>query len=186
MAFLAPVAAGISSFFGGGAGAVSALATGVGVVSSLAMGSYQAKVAEMNADIAEQNAERAQERARIEAQDNDTRSMGMLRQQEGAQCASGVSLPSGSLVLTRKAARRLGRRDTLNIVYAGDLEAHNFRVDAANQRNAAQGARMQGGVNALGTFLGGVGNLLGTAKTTAVSSKYDPWVTKSTNYRRVG
>lgn len=160
----------------------------LGAVGTIAAGSYQAAVANMNADVADENAKMARQRAQLEAYENDMMTAGMLGEQEAAQSASGVSLTSRSAVLTRKAARQLGRRDTLNIRQAGEVEAYNYKVDAANQRAAGQGARMQAGVSALGQFMGATGNLIGGARSTRMYDRVtaDPWRTKATNYRRRG
>lgn len=169
MAFLAsPIFGAITSLVG----------TGVGVASAIGAGNYQAQVAEMNAKIAADNAARAQERANIEASENDLLTRGFLGQQLAAQSASGVSTTSPSFALTRKAARIRGRQDSLNIIHGGQVESYNFRTDAANQRAAAAGARTQGYANAFGTALGGVSNLIGMARPTA----YDPWAVKPRRY----
>lgn len=156
----------------GAAGAV------VGGIGALAAGNYQNAVAKQNAQIAEQNAHRARERAGIEAQDNDMQTLGMLGEQEAAQSASGISLTSRSSILTRKAAKELGRRDTLNIIQAGDVEAYNYKVDAANQRASGKAAKTTGVFNALGSFLSAGGSLAGGAKSVPNGSRFDPWVTR--------
>lgn len=182
MAFLA----GITLLQGLSAG-VTALSAGVSAFSSIAAGNYQAKVAEYNASVAEGNAQRAEQRAQIEAQDNDMATLGMLGEQEAAQTASGISLRSKSAVATRRAARQLGRRDTLNIVQAGKVEGYNYRVEAAGQRANAQMAQQAGRANALGSFLSMGGSLISNAQSTAKGRKgyenyygtpYDPYARK--------
>lgn len=158
---------------------VSVLGTGVGIVGAIGMANYQSKVAEMNAKIAQDNAQRAVERSRIEAMDQDIQTRGMLGAQEAAQSASGVSLNSPSFILTRKAARTLGRRDTLNVIQGGQIEKYNYLTDAVNQQAAGRGAKAQGYADALGIGLSGVGNLVGQARPSAKSGTLDPWVTKS-------
>lgn len=176
MAFLAaiPLSTMISS-------AVAIAGTAVSTLSAMASANYQAKVAEYNAKIAEGNATRATERSRIEAQDNDMATLGLLGEQEAAQTSSGISLRSKSAVLTRRAARQLGRRDTLNITQAGDVEAYNYRVEAAGQRADAKMARNSAAGSMLGGFLSMGGSLIGNSKSTSSASKYgsptpyDPW-----------
>lgn len=174
------------------AGALSTAATvasaGFGALSAMAAGNYQAKLAEYNAQVAEGNAKRAEERAAIEAQDNDMATLGMLGEQEAAQTASGISLRSKSAVAVRRAARQLGRRDTLNIVQAGKVEGYNYRVEAAGQRASGQMAKQAGRMNALGEFLSMGGSLIGNSQSTAKGRKgyenyygtpYDPYARKS-------
>jgi hypothetical protein len=168
------------------AAATSLIGTGVGVASAIGTANYQSAVAEQNAKIAQQNAARATDRAAIEAQENDLLTRGMLGQQMAAMSASGVSTDSPSFLMTRKAARTRGRLDTLNIIQGGQVESYNHQLDAVNQRAAAAGARSQGYANAIGTGLGGLGNLIGMARPSPMASRFDPWVTKSTNLRRYG
>lgn len=166
---------------------LSGVAAGVGALSSIAAGNYQAKLAEYNAQLAEGNAKRAEERAQIEAQDNDAVTLGLLGEQEAAQTASGISLRSKSAVRTRRAARELGRRDTLNIIQSGAVEAYNYRAAAAGERASGQMAQSAGTANALGQFLSIGGSLVGNSKSTAKSRKgyenyygtvYDPYARK--------
>lgn len=180
MAFLAAIPAWIST-------AVSAASAGVGALSSLAAANYQAKVAEYNASVAEGNAKRAEARAQIEAQDNDMATLGMLGEQESAQASSGVSLRSKSAIAVRRAARQLGRRDTLNIIQAGNVEAYNYRVQAAGERANAQMAQQAGRTNALSSFLSLGGSLIGNSQSTRkgrtgyenyYGTAYDPWARK--------
>lgn len=182
MAFLAGI--GLSSVLSTAATVASA---GFGALSAMAAGNYQAKLAEYNAQVAEGNAKRAEARAQIEAQDNDMATLGMLGEQEAAQTSSGVSLRSKSAVAVRRAARQLGRRDTLNIIQAGKVEGYNYRVEAAGQRASGQMAQQAGRANALGQFLSLGGSLIGNAQSTAkkrsgyenyYGTPYDPYARK--------
>lgn len=170
MAFLAAIP--LSAWFSAAGSALTA-------VSGFAAQRYQAKVAEYNADIAEENAQRAESRAALEAQDNDMATLGLLGEQEAAQSSSGISLRSKSAVLTRRAARQLGRRDSLNIVQASKVEGYNYRVQAAGERANAKMARNASVGNLLGGFLAAGGSLIGNSKSTTKSfgspSAYDPW-----------
>lgn len=173
MAFLASIP--FSAIF-------SAIGTGVSALASMQAANYQAKLHEYNAKIAEQNAVRAEDRSRIEAQDNDMVTLGLLGEQEAAQTSSGISLRSKSAVLTRRAARQLGRRDTLNIIQAGRVEGYNYRVAAAGETASAGMAKAAGKMNMLSGFLSAGGSLLGSATSSSSASKrfgapsaYDPW-----------
>lgn len=180
MAFLAAIP--LAGWISAGVSAVGALTGGF---ASYAAGNYANKVAEMNAGIAEKNALRAKNSASIEAQQQDALTLGMLGEQEAAQSASGLSITGKSQVLTRKAAARLGRLDALNITRAGEIEAYNHRVDAANMLAQGQQAKASGAGSLLGGFLGAGSSLIGASTSTTAgkkvsggSSTYDPWVTR--------
>jgi hypothetical protein len=180
MAFLAAIPAAIGSVFGGGFGQVlGAVGTVLSGISAYGAAQYQQRVGEMNAEIAEDNATRARERAQVEAQEQDDQTRALLGQQLAAQSASGLDIGGRSQILTRKAARRLGRKDALNVAQAGEIEAYNYRVEAANQRASANLAGAQGQSSLLASFIGAGQSLIGGAKSTARASRFDPWVTKS-------
>lgn len=180
MAFLAAVP--LAGWLSAGLGAVGALTSGFAAYSA---GNYSNKVAEMNAKVAEANALRSKNAASVEAQQQDALTLGMLGEQEASQSASGLSVTGKSQVLTRKAAARLGRLDALNITRAGEIEAYNHKVDAANMLAQGQQAKASGAGSLLGGFLGAASSLIGgSTSTTAAkrvqggSSTYDPWVTR--------
>lgn len=141
-------------------GAVSAVAGGI---MQSQQAKYQAEIAKMNRRIAEENARRAIDRSQIEQENNDRNTRVMLGEQEAAQAASGLSLTGRTQILTRKAARQMGRLDALNIRQAGELEAYNYKVDAANFAAAAAAKKMEAQHSLLGGFLGGLGSLVGGA-----------------------
>lgn len=128
-------------------------------------GQYQVSIANMNKKIAEENAKRAQFSAQVEQQDSDLVARAMLGEQVAEQAASGLTLNSGSFRLARKSAHELARKDALNIRTAGDVEAHNYKVEAANYALQSQGMRSSAWGSLLGGFLEGAGSLIsGTAK----------------------
>lgn len=122
---------------------------------------YQAKVAEMNQEIAQENARRAQDRAQLEAQEQDVLSLAMLGEQEAVMGASGLS--GRSFQLVRKAGRELARRDALNIRHAGELEAHGFNTQAMNFEAEAGAQRSQATASLVGGVLGAGSSLIGGA-----------------------
>lgn len=154
MAFLSVATALISGVFG------------------MAQASYQAKVANMNAQIAEENAKRTIERSQIEQQDQDMMTRQALGEQMSVQSASGLSMASGSALLTRRAAARLGRMDALNVRQAGEIEAYNYKTQAMNFRAEASMAQLTGVGNLLNSFLGAGSSLIGQAKSTLNASRY--------------
>lgn len=147
-------------------GAASSIYSGMAAASQAR---YQASVAEMAARVNEQNAQRALQRGAIEAQDQDMQTLQRLGEQEAAQSASGISLKSGSAILTRKTARELGRRDALNVVQDSKIEAYNYRVEAAGERASAGAYRSSATNSLVGGFLGAAGSLVSMAGPTARS-----------------
>lgn len=181
MGFLAPVAA-AGAAAGGGIGSIGTIATLLGgVVSAVgaiqggqaaaAQANYQARVAEMNAEIERDNAERARDASQIEQEQSDLDTVALLGQQISQQSASGVALGSRSSLGARRSARMIGRRDALNIRQAGEIEAFNNLVGAANfdanaglQRAAGRNAITQG-------FLGAAGSLIGSASSLSLGAR---------------
>lgn len=150
-------------------GAVSAIAGGF---MQMQQAQYQAEIAKMNEKIAKENAKRAIDRSQIEQEENDRQTRVILGEQEAAQAASGLSLTGKTQIRTRRAARQLGRVDALNIRQAGELEAYNYRVDAANFAAAAAAKKMEAQHSLLGGFLSAAGSLVGGADSLGSRSVY--------------
>ena len=153
--------------------ALSAIGSIFGGIIGFAQASYQAKVAEMNAEVANDNAKRTIDRTQIEEQDNAAENLALIGEQEAAQGASGLSINSESSRRIRKASRVLGRKDTLNIRQAGEIEKYNYEVEAANQTAAAGMARIGGIGSLLSGFVQGGGSLIGAASPTAATNRYN-------------
>jgi hypothetical protein len=120
-------------------------------------------VAKMNQEIANDNAKRSLERVQVEQQDQDAITLAMLGEQEAGMAASGLAFGSGSFRLARKSAQELGRKDALNIRQAGELEAHDYRTQAANFGAQAELSKASARNSLLGGFLGGVTSLVSGA-----------------------
>jgi len=181
-ALFTAIGSGISGLSGGSL--LSAGGAILGGISALAAGNYQKQVADMNADIANQNARRAEQKGQIDQQMQDERAAGAIGEQVAAQSATGISLTSRSAIASRKSSRELARLDALNIRQGADIEAYNYKVDAANQR--AQGTLAQSaGINGfLGSFFKAGGSLVGGSSSVSdpsrytaggTSNVYDPW-----------
>ena len=157
---------------------MAALGAVVGGITGMMQGMYQAKVANMNAEIANDNAKRALERGAVEGEDNDFQTRALLGEQEVAQAASGVSLSGKSAILTRESARKLGRRDTLNIIQDASVEAYNYRTQAANFKAEAAAAKISGISSMIGGVLGAAGSIptsmVGGATSTSSPYKFIP------------
>lgn len=146
---------------------LSVVGTVVSTVANVQAAQYQAEVAARNQRVQEQNARRSIELAQEEQLRSDQIARGLIGQQIAAQAASGLSLNGQSQMLTRKSARRLARIDARNIREAGELEAYNFRVAAADSAAQAGFARQRAGfslaegfLTAAGTAIGGTSSLI--------------------------
>lgn len=137
-------------------GALSGIASGA---FGFMQGQYQAQVAKMNAKIAGANADRATTIAGINAEDNDFQTKALLGEQEAAQAASGISVAGPSQILTRRSSRMIGRRDSLNIIQAGQTEAYNYRTQEANFKAEAGADKMSGIASLVGGGLSAAGSL---------------------------
>lgn len=137
----------------------------VGTVGAVNAADYRSQVALRNAQLAEDNAARSEQRAQVEGQDQDAVTLAALGEQVAQQSASGLSLNSKSFGAARKNTRTLGRLDTLRIRQGGDLEAYNYKTDAANFRAEAEqerrgkGQAILSGILSAGTsVVGGLGS----------------------------
>lgn len=175
-------ATGAAAAAGIGSGLTTALtigSTALGVVGSLASASaqqsaanYQARIGMMNAQIAEDNARRATDRSQYEAMEQDTLTMAQLGEQVAAQSASGLSLGGRSQMLTRKSAIELGRKDALKVREAGQREAENFRIQAANETANASANKAKGSNAMLAGYLNAGTSLISGARS-LTSAKFD-------------
>src|SRR5262245_32460828 len=144
-------------------GLIGGIASGV---MGMAQANYQGQVAEMNAEIAKDNAKRAVERSQIEQESQDLKAANALGAQVTEQGASGLSLSSGSMMRSRRSARRLARLDALNVRQAGRIEEYNYLTEAANQKAQAHASRISGVGSLLGWFFSGLNSLVGSSQST--------------------
>ena len=169
MAFLSAAGFTASSLIGAGSALVSGAAGLIGAIRAK-------QTADINAEIADDNAKRSIHRSEVEQQESDMMTLGKLGEQEAAQSASGLAVTSRSNVLTRVAARKLGRLDALNIRQAGELEAHNFRVEGMNARLQGKAALAEGVGGLIGSFFKAGGSLIGGTPATKMGNRVnDPW-----------
>lgn len=125
--------------------------------------SYQAAIAKRNQEIAQGNAVRSVQTAQVEQQDRDNVARALLGEQVAEQSASGFTLGSGSFRRARRSAQELARQDALRIRQAGDVDAFNYKVQAANYGAEAKLASMTASSSLLGGFLGAGASLVSGA-----------------------
>lgn len=152
---------------------------GVSTVGAISSANYREQVALRNAQLAEENSERSTTRAQVEAQDQDALTLAALGEQLASQGASGLSIGSKSFGAARRNTRTLGRLDALRIRQAGDLEAYNYKVDAANFRAEAEQERKGKGLALIsgGLDIAGAGfspSLITRANKSGSAAKFGP------------
>lgn len=144
--------------------------TVVGAVGSVTQGiaaqkaaNYNAKIAEMNAELSQRQAKDAIERGQKEEQRKRMEVAQIRGQQKVAMAANGVDLGYGSPLDIAIDTAVMGELDALTIRSNANREAYDFEVQAVNQRAGANLARMEGKSQAMGSYLGAAGTVLGGA-----------------------
>lgn len=165
MAF-APVALTIPTLLTGISTAVGVVGAIMSASASAQAAQYQAAIYQRQEEVNKINAARAIETAQQQQLEQDQQTRAFLGEQLAAQSASGLRIGGGSAMLTRKSARELGRLDALNIRQAGEVEAYNWKVGAADAAASASFAKMQannslleGAFAAGGTLVGGLSKI---------------------------
>jgi hypothetical protein len=69
-----------------------------------------------------------------EQQNQDLESAALMGQQEAVWGGSGIDLASGSFSRARSDTGKLARLDALSVRHAGEVEAYNYRVKAAEAK----------------------------------------------------
>jgi hypothetical protein len=172
MAFAAPIIP-FLPLIAAGVGVASAA---VGAAATISANNYQKQVAQRNKALALENARRAETQAQADQLAQDMKTRELLGQQIATQSASGLKLGGRSQMLTRKAARELGRMDALNVRREGDVTRWNYEQIANDeaskikQYNSANGfALLSGFLDAAGAGVSGLSSkstqsLLGGSK----------------------
>lgn len=149
---------GLSAILGG----LGSLVSGV---SGFMAANAQSKINEYNAKLAEDNARRTIERSQVEQEEQDLAARGFLGEQMASLAASGTDVGTGSALRTRVSARELARKDALNIRQAGEIEAYNYKTQAAGERMQGQATKAQGAFSLIGGFLNAGTSIAGATKT---------------------
>lgn len=120
---------------------ISAAGSVISMIGNMQAASYQAAVAQRNAQIMEENARRELDRAQVEVQDQAEAARFQIGQVIAAQGASGISLNTGSALRRRDDLTQLASRDALRTRQDAELRAENMRQGAADFRAEAGQAR---------------------------------------------
>lgn len=149
--------------------ALSFASSAFGAIGQYQAAQYQASIAEMNQKVANINADRTIQTSQVEQQDRDLQARALLGEQVAEQAASGLTLGSKSFRQARRGAQELARQDSLRIRQAGDVDAYNYRVQAANYGMQSQLAQATATSSLVGGFLGA-----GTSLIQGVNKIYVP------------
>jgi len=159
-----------------------AAGTAVEVAGNLAQGQstyesgmYQSQVAKQNRDIAAAEGEYQMEQTQL-------KTAARVGEITAAQGASGLDVNKGSAPQVRQAAQEVGALDALTIRNDAARKAYGFQLQSTALEKSAKDARNASYFNALGTLVGGAGNIAtkGNFGTSSGSSEsYNPasWVT---------
>lgn len=151
--------------------ASAAVATAGSVISGIGQAQqyrYQAQIADQNAKLANDQARDSIEQTTQEAL-RARRAQGQTEgQQTAAMAANGVDLGFGSAVDVIKDTRMLGAEDVGQIYKGGnertrgfDINAWNYKSQAAANRAKASGAMLQGIMGGVASALGGASQVAG-------------------------
>lgn len=142
--------------------AVSALGTAAGTMASMQQASYQARVAERNAQMESEAARDAYDRGTLERQRYQRQVSQQMGAQRAALAANGVDVGYGSAAAVQGDAAMIAAEDIATInkntereARGFDISAFNARTQAAAARQARSGALVQGIFGIGSTLLGG-------------------------------
>lgn len=151
----------------------TALGTGMGVISSIQQGKAQAAQAQYQADVARQNQELAERQAGAERREGyeamitkRQETARLIGRQRAAAGASGAAVDVGSNLDLQADTAAQGEIDALNAYNAGldsaynyELQAHNYKQQAAAYDAQGRGASRAGYLNAMSAAIGGIAEM---------------------------
>lgn len=154
---------------------IGAVTAGLSAFSAIQQGqaesnnaTYQAQVAQNNADIARQNEAEERRAGMLREQAEIYKVRGMVGEQEAQQGASGVDVNGGSQQTVRDSTRFLGSQSIANVrdesgrrAAGFSTQATGFENDASNLKTAASNAETSGWINAGAAVIGGVSDGFG-------------------------
>jgi hypothetical protein len=151
-----------------------AAAAGVKAVGSVVSGIGQKQVLDYQGQVADQNARMSEDQARDSIQNTNLEAQRRYRelaqtkgQQVAAMAANGVDLNFGSAADVQKDTAAIGAEDIAQL-YKGsnertrgfEINAFNYRAQAAGDRARGQGALTEGLFGGLSTALGGAASAM--------------------------
>lgn len=142
--------------------AIAAAGTMVSAVGQSQQARYQAGIADQNVKLANGQARDSIDNTNIEAQRRYREQSRLQGQQTASMAANGVDLSFGSAADVAKDTTMIGAEDVSQIYKAGnertkgyEINAFNYRSQAAASRSQAKGAIISGVLSTASTVLGG-------------------------------
>lgn len=147
--------------------AISSVGAVMGGIGQAQQARYAASVEDQNAHLANQQAQDSILNTNLEAQRRRREQAQTAGEQQAAMAANGVDTNFGSAVDLQKDTAAIGAEDVGQIYKAGDqrtkgyeINAYNYRSQAASDRAKASGAMMSGIFGGLSSALGGASQAL--------------------------
>lgn len=134
----------------------------LGAASAITEGAYQAAVARNNARLAEANADRESYAGQTEAMRLSQENAGRLAEMTAQQAGSGLAVSSSSFEKMRALEMRIGATEVRDTARVGGERAQASLQQAANFRGEARAAKRNAVFGALGSFMGGAGQIAGS------------------------
>ena len=172
----------------------TALGTGMGVISSIQQGKAQAAQAQYQADVARQNQELAERQAGAERREGYEAMIAtrqetarLIGRQRAAAGASGAAVDVGSNLDLQADTAAQGEIDAgLDSAYNYELQAHNYRQQAAAYDAQGRGASRAGYLNAMSAAVGGIAEMGSTWAGYKALENGQPEKLKTKNSKNIG
>ncbi len=154
----------------GASAVLSAAGSAFGAISQGNAASYQAAVAQQNADTARQQAAYVRGQGAKQEQEDILKARALIGEQEAAQASSGLDISTGSPADVRAGTKLLARQSFRNIRDQTARQALGYDQEAINYKAEAKNLKAQAGSTTMNAIMGVTGSLLGSA--TGIGGKY--------------
>lgn len=140
--------------------ATTAAATIVQAVGARRQAEAQSQAATYNAKVAEQNADAVRQQAQVQAQQIDRRNRLRIGAVKAAAGGAGIEL-QGSVIDLIGDMTTQGELERQNALWQGEMQARGFNIDSALSKSQARNARRAGRLRVAGTLLSGASQIGG-------------------------
>ena len=154
-----PVSLGLAATAAGGV--TSAIGSIFGGQAQSSMYSYQAAVAQMNAEIARQNAAYELALGESQAQQQGMKTRGIISQTRANQGAGGLDVNTGTNAMVRQSELELGQFDQATIRSNAARRAYGDEVQAVQDTAQSQLDTMAASTSLTSGYLGAASSILG-------------------------
>lgn len=154
-------------------GASALLSAGGAVMGAINQGnqaSYQAAIANQNADVAAKQAGYVRQQGERQEQEEIWKARAFVGEQEAEQASSGLDISSGTPADVRESTKLMARTGFRNIRDNTARSALGYDQEAINQRAQAKMHKAEAGQTTMNAVLGATGSLLGSAS--GIGNKY--------------